>query len=236
MELFLPVFVAFVIICLQPGPYLLAMTSLALDGQWKSLIIFWLGAATAGTIIYFIVLTSFNLIPENFGFVFLFLKAIAAVMFVSMGLSSLNRSLSDTQKASLRTQQRITKAHFFQTMGSSFILTCSNPYVIGFIFAGIPAITGQTSFTLIDILVIRVAVMSADVLVWGGLCIPLLFLRRYFSNSMLKKINIFASTIMIGIGLFLFANMIYHVTAKGELYDAGLLGLISNDVQLKDKV
>jgi hypothetical protein len=47
---------------------------------------------------------------------------------------------------------------------------------------------------------------------------------------MLKKINIFASTIMIGIGLFLFANMIYHVTAKGELYDAGLLGLIGQNL------
>ncbi|MAS86566.1 MAG: hypothetical protein CMH30_01105 [Micavibrio sp.] len=224
MDLFIPVFLAFVIICLQPGPYLIAMTSLALEGRWKSLIIFWLGAATAGTCIYFIVLTSFNLIPDNFGFIFMFLKAAAAVLFVSMGVSSLNRSFKETKKASLKTQERITSSSFVQTMSSSFILTLSNPYVISFIFAGIPTITGQTSFSIIDILIIRTAVMSADVLVWSSLCIPLLFLRHFFSDTVLKKMNLLSSLIMIGIGIYLFITMLLPVFSNGELYTTGLLG------------
>lgn len=220
MDLFIPIFLAALVLAIKPGPYMMAVSSLAIEGRAKSIIIFWLGCCTAGTIAYFLLLGSLTLLPPNFSFIFIFIKATAALLFITMGLNSLNASISEQKESSKETKEKITSSSFFQTISSGFLLTFSNPYDILFIITAIPALAGTTSFSILDILVIRGAVISADILVLSAYCIPLLMIRKFFSNDLLRRINMGTSLLMIGIGLYIF----YSVLTQWDLYGAGLLG------------
>ncbi|MAS86565.1 MAG: hypothetical protein CMH30_01100 [Micavibrio sp.] len=220
----LPLFLAVIVLCLKPGPYMMAFMSMAIDGKWKSMLVFWIGSVIAGTATYFFLLGTLSLLPPNFGFIFLFMKAAAAVMFVSMGLSALTQSIDQTKEAAAETKEKITTQSFLATIFAGFFLTLSNPYDLTFILAAVPTLAGTTHFSFMDILIIRGIVVTADILMLACYCVPLLFIRRAFSNERLRQLKLVSAIAMIVIGIFIFGNMIYHVTTQGDLYNIGLLG------------
>ncbi|HCK32583.1 MAG: hypothetical protein CMH32_05110 [Micavibrio sp.] len=219
IESFLTIFLAVIVLAIKPGPYMMAFIGLATSGKWKEMIIFWLGSVTAGTILYVFFLKTLSLLPAGFGLAMIFIKAIAAVIFVSMGLNGLKDSLSDYKSASKKTQERIGKASILANLGAGFFLTISNPYDIVFVVTVIPALLNQTSFSILDILYIRGAVVAADVLVLMAYCLPLLFIRNFLNDDILRKIKAVSSAALIGVGIYIFATIIM----RWDLLQASLI-------------
>lgn len=219
IESFLTLFLAVIVLVIKPGPYMMAFIGLATSGKWKEMIIFWLGGTIASTILYLFFLKTLSLLPAGFGLVMIFFKAIAAVIFVSMGLNGLKDSLSDYKKESKKTQQKIGKASIGANLGAGFFLSMSNPYDIVFVVTVIPALLNQTSFSLLEIVFIRGTVMLADVLVLLAYCLPLLFIRNFINDNVLRKIKTVSSIALVGVGIYIFATIIM----RWDLLQASLI-------------
>lgn len=215
-------FLAVVVLALKPGPYMLAFTSMAMDGRVKSMLVFWLGFVTAGTILYFVLLWGMSFIPEDFGLLFMFVKAFAAVIFINLGINSLKDTLEVDQKAGFKKAEEISTQNILKNLLSGFFLTLSNPFDIIFVLTIIPALIGTLAFSFSDVLVIRGVVVGADVLVLLSYCLPILFFRNFLSKNVLKKLRVFSSWAMILIGLYLLGNMLF---TQFDLYQTGLLGV-----------
>ena len=119
---------------MKPGPYLLAFLSLAAEGKWKSIFIFWFGSNIAWLPLYALMLKGVAFFPTGFGMLFIFLKSIAAVLFVSMGVKSLSDAANAEPKDAVRKmKETITTQSFFAALGAGFMVSLSNPYDIIFV-------------------------------------------------------------------------------------------------------
>lgn len=214
-------FVAVLILALKPGPYMLAFTSMSMDGRTKSMLFFWIGSVLAGTALYFAFLLGLSFIPTDFGFLFIFIKAIAAIIFINIGVSSLAKTLDADQKSGFKKAEEISSQNIFQNLLSGFFLTISNPLDIVFVLTVIPALVGSMNFSFWDVLAIRGVVIGADILVLASYCLPILFFRSFLSKKSLKRMRVFSSWAMIFIGLYLLGNMLF---VQFDLHLAGLLG------------
>jgi threonine/homoserine/homoserine lactone efflux protein len=219
-ELFLPVYLAAIVHMMKPGPGIMAMTSLVISGYWRSALIFWSTDIIAGTFIYFILLGGLSLIPESFGLFFMFLKAGAASLFISMGFLSLQKEIAISDDSVEARKEKITKGSAFSTMGAAVLMSLSNPFNIILILAVIPAMLNATSFTWGEIGFIRFTTFLANVTIYSAYCIPLFFLRKKLGKNILNKIRYIASFAMIAIGAYIFINML----TQSDLYKTGLLG------------
>lgn len=214
-----PLFAASLVLALKPGPHMLAYTTMALDGRLKALLAFWTGSMIAGGVLYLALLTGLSMIPASFGIVFIFLKAAAAILFINLGVMGLSAKMSEDRKAGELRAAELEKQSVFKNAMSGFLLVLSNPYVLVFILTAVPALTGMTSFTPLNVAMIYAVVMAADILMVTAYCAPLFFVRRYLSERILSGISAFASVAMIAIGLIL----LYGMFTQGDLKEAGLL-------------
>lgn len=215
-------FLAVVVLAIKPGPYMLAFTSMAMDGRIKSMFFFWVGGtALGGTLLYFALLWGMSLIPEDFGFAFIFIKALAALIFINLGVISLKGTLELDQKAGFKKAEKISSQNILKNLLSGFFLTLSNPLDIIFVLTIIPALVGTMTFSFLDVFAIRGVVISADVLVLGSYCIPIFIFRNFLSKKSLKKLRVFSSWAMIAIGFYLLVNILF---VQFDLYETGLLG------------
>jgi threonine/homoserine/homoserine lactone efflux protein len=217
--LFIPMFLAAIVLMLKPGPHFLAMTSLAADGRWRTMSVFWASATIASTLNYFLLLGGLSLIPEGSGMIYIFIKSTAAIFFVSIGISDLQKASEVDYAAVEKRKETITKADFFNALVTGALTALSNPFVILFVLTAIPAITGQTSFTFWEIGIVRSAVITADIVVLLCFCTPLLVMHKKLNHQFIVKIKHVSALLMIGIGIFLFISMI----TQWDLYGSGLL-------------
>tara|TARA_Y100001001_G_scaffold164363_1_gene196248 strand:- start:352 stop:1020 length:669 start_codon:yes stop_codon:yes gene_type:complete len=206
--LFWLVFLPALVLCIKPGPYLLAFIALAAEGRWKAMAVFWCGSTIAALSVYFLLLGGLGLLPDHSGFVFLFIKATASVLFVTMGVKALELSTFNQDNDIKDEKERISKSSVAHAAISGFFLTFSNPYELLFVLTGIPAITGVTSFTLLEISTISAAILSADLLVLIAYCLPVLLIRKKLNNTWLKRIRFGSGLAMIGIGLYIFSTVL----------------------------
>lgn len=144
MDLFIPMFIAGLALALKPGPHLMANLSLAMDGRWKSMLIFWVTAVTASSINYLVLLTGLSMLPDGFGMLYIFIKSAGAIFFVSIGFSELYKASQIDKKAIKERKETITKSSLFNTFFTAITTAFCNPYALLFILTAIPAITGQT--------------------------------------------------------------------------------------------
>jgi threonine/homoserine/homoserine lactone efflux protein len=219
MSLFLPMFLASIPYAAKPGPHFLAMTSLATDGRWRTMLIFWISATLASSVNYFLLLAGLSLIPEDSAILYIFIKATAAIFFVSIGVSDLQKINQIDHKAIKQRKEKITKASFFSTLSTGVLLAFSNPYAIVFVLTVIPAITGQTSFTLWEIAIVRSAVVAADIVIHCCISVPLLVLHKNINDRFIIRLKYISAFLMIGIGIFVFISMV----TQWDLYGTGLL-------------
>ena len=219
LSLFMPVFLVALVHMIKPGPYIMAITSLAVSGKWKSILTFWLSYVTAGTLSYLLLLGGLSAIPQGYGMIFIFIKSIAAILFITIGFNNLNKDLNIDPAAIEATKEKITKTALLQTIGAASFMALSNPFDIVLIVGVIPAMTDSTSFTLAEILFIRLTTLLANITVLVSYCVPLFLLRKKLTPSVLKKIRYVASFAMIGIGVYIFINML----TQWDLYKTGLL-------------
>jgi threonine/homoserine/homoserine lactone efflux protein len=211
---------ASIVLALKPGPHMLAYTTLALDDKWRELLLFWFGSMIAGGIMYLLLLGGMSLIPESFGLVFIFIKSAGAILFLNMGILGLKDTLNEDRKASESKAEIISARSLFNNAISGFLLVLGNPYVIIFILTAIPAMVGSLSFTLMDIAIIYGIVIGADIIIVAGYCVPLLFIRNFLSDKLLRWARIGSSVSMIIIAIILVINMLNQY----DLYKTGLLG------------
>jgi threonine/homoserine/homoserine lactone efflux protein len=224
LEIFIPVFIASIILCLKPGPYLLAFLSLAAEGKWKSIFIFWFGSNIAWLPLYALMLKGVAFFPTGFGMLFIFLKSAAAILFISMGLKSLSDAANAEPKEAIdKMKETITTQSFLAALGAGFMVSLSNPYDIIFVLAGIPALIGQTVFNANEIITILVAVMAADIITLIIYLLPVVLFRQILSHTMLVKIRYGTALMLLGIGVYLFISMI----TQWDLEQVGLLGQLS---------
>ncbi len=217
----IPLFLAGIVLALKPGPYLIALTSLAAKGHIRALFFFWVGAITAVSLIYFIVLSGFNIIPENYGVLFIFLKAIAAMTFVAMGIKALKENEEFSDEEIEERAKKISVRDAFSNIFAGFTLGLSNPVDILFIFTAIPSLVSITVFSLRDIFLIRGTIILADILILCVYCIPLLLLRRKIPKTKFRQVRMFCGLAMIGIGVFLMVNIILQY----DLIKSGLINI-----------
>lgn len=187
---------------------MLAMSSLVAKGNLRSFFFFWLGSTTTSTILYFIVLTGLSAIPENYGVIFIFFKAMAAVAFIMMGLFTIQENQEFSEQEIEERAKKISIRDTYSNIMAGFTLSLSNPYDIIFIFTVIPSLVGLTVFSLQDIMLIRGTVIVTDILVLCSYCIPIYLVRKKLSQEKLKKIRFFCGIAMIGIGIFLMTNIL----------------------------
>jgi threonine/homoserine/homoserine lactone efflux protein len=211
-------FLAVIVLGLKPGPYMAAFVSMATAGQWRHMLVFWLGSVSAGTLLYFLLLSTLSLLPTGSGIVFLLLKATAAVIFINMGIHTL-RVQSDLDSYDTPDMEKLTFSGFVKSIVSGFFLTLSNPYDILFVLTAIPTLVATYEFSALDILAIRGAVVSADILVLLAYCVPLLLIRTKLKPLTLQRMRQLSGLMMLLIGLYLVFNMFM----RWDLHASGLL-------------
>mgnify|MGYP001194777462 CR=1 FL=1 len=227
LELFLPVFIASLILCIKPGPYLLAFLSLAAEGRWKSIFIFWMGSNISWLPFYALMLKGISFLPEGFGMIFIFFKSIAAVLFVTMGLKGLaDAANAEPKEAVKEMKETITTQTFFAALMAGFVVSLSNPYDILFVLAGIPALVEQTVFSGNEIVIILAAVMAADIVVLIAYFIPVLLFKTLLKHEVLVKLRYGTAFLMLGIGVYFFISMV----TQWDLKSAGLLSTMNTQL------
>lgn len=219
LEAIIALLLAEILLELKPGPSMLAYTSMAVAGRWRAMLSFWLGGFVAGSIMYGLFLGGLTLIPENFGMVFIFIKSAAALLFITIGIKGLQSSIAETKNAGKAQAEEISQQSPFANFMAGFLMVLSNPYLIVFILTVVPAVVQMISFTVTDIIVIRMLMMIGNVFMLSLFCIPLIMLRRAFSDKILRYMQLFSSVAMILIGIVLFASMLL----REDLKEAGLL-------------
>lgn len=219
IDALIPLFLASVVLVLKPGPYMMAMISLSVAGKWKSMLTFWAGFFFASGSLYFALLTTLSQLPAGFGIVFIILKAVAGLIFINMGFSGLKEKISDYEESSQETQKKISGQRLLATVGVGFILSISNPFELVFILSVVPSLTGLTSFTLIQISYIFGTMIFANVLISISYCLPILLIRNFFNDKILKALKTFSSWAMIGIGLYIIVTMFL----RWDLLQSGLI-------------
>ncbi|HCK32792.1 MAG: hypothetical protein CMH32_05150 [Micavibrio sp.] len=208
IESLLPLFFACLFLMLKPGPYILTMVSLSASAHYRSMFLFWIGYYIGAVILYVFLLKTLSLLPSGFGMIFIFMKAAAACIFISMGLSALKSSIESSQKEAKETKEKLTKLSGFAKLSSGITLALSNPFDIVFVITVIPTLVGTTVFSLIDISFVMLAIFLADIAVLLVYCLPVIFIRNFLTKTLLNKINIFSAIAMILIGLYIFGTLL----------------------------
>ncbi len=218
----LPLFFAALVLTLKPGPYMLAISSLAASGNIRALLSFWLGSTISLFVMYILILTGLSAIPEGLGFIFIFLKAIAAVIFIFMGAKTIQQAAEFSFEEAEKKANKISTRNLFSNFAAGSALSLSNPYDIIFIFTAVPALVGVTKFSILDALLIRGTITIVDIIVISSYCIPILLIRKKLSFTLLEKIRFGCGVAMIGIGIFLIANILM----RSDLLKSDLLNIL----------
>ena len=215
-EAIIPLFIAAIILMLKPGPHMMTMISLSASGSWRSVTVFFWAYIAGSLIQYTFFLKTLSLLPPSFGMVFIFLKALAAMLFVSMGMKGFSEKLSDYKTTSKETQKQLADKNLLGKAGMGVFLSISNPIDIVFIITVIPALTGLSTFTFLDILIIRGLIAFADGLVASTYCIPILMAHNFMNDQILRKLKLLSSALMILIGLFIFYTLLTGADLKAS--------------------
>jgi threonine/homoserine/homoserine lactone efflux protein len=204
---------AVVILMLKPGPFMMTCMTLALEGRWRSIVAFWSGYGVMRTGTYFFLLMTLSLLPIGFGMLFIFLKAFASLMLITMGIKGLQTAMDlEADKTSSKAlQEKLQPKNFWHNFTLGALIQVSNPYDYVFILVVIPSIFARTAFTVADITSINIIVWVVDILVNCAYILPILyFQKKIYSPQLLKKVKYVTSIMLILIGLYIFSTMFFR--------------------------
>ncbi|MAS87688.1 MAG: hypothetical protein CMH30_06915 [Micavibrio sp.] len=211
---------AILILMLKPGAVMLTSMSLAMEGRWRSIVAFWGGFLTLHTCSYYFFLTTLSALPQGYGIIFIFMKAIASILFIVLGVKGLESHYAKDVQSSEALEKKINKKNYLHTFMMGGFLQISNPYDYVFILTVIPSVLGKTSFTFMEITVLNFLVISMGVFINALYIIPILKYReKFLSPEILKNIKKYTSIMLILIGLYIFSTMIF----RGAMVEADML-------------
>lgn len=182
---------------LKPGPGMMLVISHTISGGMKGCFSVLLGAQLVNLVFLAIVFAGFATLNVDMVFIFILVKALAAVYLIWMGIQGLRNTNIPIHMEDVEGQS------FYDGMIASMILTASNPLVIVF-YAGIfPTLLDINSLNMHDI----VTIISVIVVVEAGLaasyCLPFALFRYKISQPLMQKMRIFSSVAIILIGLYI---------------------------------
>ena len=212
-------FFAALVLMIKPGPYMMALISLCSEGKWRSALSFWLGYASVAMVLYYVLLSTLALLPQGIGLIFIFLKSIAALIFISMGLRSLQDTIKDYTQSAKILQKKADQDTALASLAAGGFLCISSPYELVWILAVVPSLVGQTVFTVTDITWIFGICIGANILVQSTYCFPLLLLHKSIPSHILKKIKLGSAAALILIGLYIFVT----IFTRADLLQTNLL-------------
>ena len=203
----LTLFMAALVLMIKTGPYMMALISLCSEGKWRSALSFWVGYAIVAMVLYYILLSSFTLLPQGFGLIFIFLKSAAAIIFIYMGMTSLSQNLSQYKEDAKALEKKADKGNVIKSLLAGGVLCLSNPYEIVWVLAVIPSLMQMTSFTFVDITLIFWVTILANIIIQSAYCIPLLMAHNFITPPLLKKIKLGSAIALILIGIYIFITI-----------------------------
>tara|TARA_Y100001001_G_C7998507_1_gene305464 strand:- start:1054 stop:1734 length:681 start_codon:yes stop_codon:yes gene_type:complete len=201
-------FFASLVLMIKPGPYMMTFISMSLEGKWRSMLTFWSGYVIMRTLGYYALLGSLSMLPQGMAYILIFIKATAAIVFVVLGVNGLQDSIGAYKQAAQKQKEELTGKTTFSLFSAGCLLCLSNPYDLIFILAVVPALLQTTEFSFLDITYVHLTVTLADILVQLSYILPLLYVRNFMSQPLLRKIKIGSSVALILIGAYIFVNLL----------------------------
>lgn len=202
--------IATFVLMFKPGPHMLTFMSLAAGGYYKRMVAFFFGYEAGSAILYIFALKTLSLLPAGFGMIFIFLKAIAALLFVHMGISGLRERIEGYRKDAAETKEKLTSKESISAGTSGFTLGLANPYEIVYIITVLPTLLDKTSFTVLEILFVFAVIVLIGLISTIIYTAPIIATRQFLSGKFLDYLRVVSSLAMIAIGLYLLVNLIWQ--------------------------
>ncbi|MCI5060209.1 MAG: LysE family translocator [Alphaproteobacteria bacterium] len=192
-------FIGVALLAAKPGPGMLTVASKAISEGLHSVGFFMLGTNLIKILFFTIVVFGFHILPEDIMFFSILLKSLAAVYLIWLGI----RGLKKFDLALPGDINRRSKTGFWENFSAGFMLTISNPFDILF-FAGIlPTLFDLQTIGNFNLVIAAFVIILADLVVVAVYALPLAMTRHFFSENLLKKVNIIASIGIIVVGLII---------------------------------
>lgn len=179
----------------KPGPGIMMVVSRAMGQGIGAAIIALIGIEIAHTFYLTLVLSGLKFVEGDIVFIAVFIKALAAVYLIWLGIKGLQ---SDVSNLSVESRGL---APAFDILSGAVILTLANPLVVVFYGGILPTILDIPQMTLGDAMIIVAVTTAIGFLVSLGYALPAVISRRFLTKDRLRQIGMFSSYALIVIGL-----------------------------------
>lgn len=200
-QAFAALFLGVAVLAAKPGPGVMTVASKAVSEGIRPVLYFMAGTNLVKILFFSFAVFGFTVAEDKLLFFSILVKSLAAVYLIWMGVQGVRRFEPVIPGRAENPDEK--NSGFFENFNAGFIMTMSNPLDILF-FAGIlPTILDLSVIRYDDIGMAAVAIVSGDASVALAYAIPLAVTRHYFSEDILKKVNVVASFAIICVGLFI---------------------------------
>ena len=202
LEASISFFIAIFVFGITPGPGTFALLSKALTSNAKEYFPMTLGM-TISDIVY-LILATFGLaaIAENYSGVFLAIRIIGAAYLIYLGwkmwTAEVNTSFDQKESKSIS---------FLASFIQGLLISASNPKVILFYIAFLPAFMDLTQLSTTDIFIVSMLTFFALMIGLMMVSYGAASIKRYLkSETAILYLNRTASSMMVGAGIFLLSR------------------------------
>lgn len=189
-------FTGVALLAAKPGPGMMTVAAKAIGEGLDSVIYFMVGTNLVKILFFALVVFGYHMVADDMVFLAILLKAITAVYLIWLGIKGLKKFDVDLPMDA----REQAKSGFWDNFSAGFMLTLSNPFDILF-FAGIlPTLFDLHTVVVPDLMVAAVVIVMADAAVALSYAAPLSMTRRFFTQELVRKVNMVSSIGIIIVG------------------------------------
>ena len=190
-------FLAVVALSLKPGPGMMMVMSRAISQGMPSCLAFIAGWLLVLFVYLLIVFASFNIVDLDMVFILILIKAMAASYLIWLGVKGLQESEAELHETPQEQES------LFDSFSAGAVLTFANPLAIVFYAGILPTLVDISTMNFNDMFIITFIVLGVEGILPIIYCAPLAVYRRKVPLEFLKGLRIFASIMMILVGLYI---------------------------------
>ncbi len=187
-------------LAIKPGPGMMAMMSRTMAQGMSACLIFLIGVCLVSLFYMALVFAGLKLAQDDIIFISLLIKSLTAVYLIYLGIKGLQNPDVNFSVREYREEK------LFDNLSASIMLTLSNPLVIAVYGAIIPSTFDIADMTTVDMVIAGLIMIFVEVGVAVGYCLPIALTRKSITPTMLRKVSIFSSIVLIIVGLFIGAS------------------------------
>lgn len=197
LEAIITLAVAIAALTLKPGPGMMLVISYTISGGMRGCLSVLLGAQLVNLIFLAIVFAGFKSLAVDMVFIFILVKAWAAVYLIWMGIQGLKNTNIPIAIENFEGRS------FLDGIMASMMLTASNPLVIVFYAGILPTLLNVSAMGFYEIGAIVITIIVVEVGIAASYCLPFALFRPKISPKILQKMRVFSSIVIILIGLYI---------------------------------